>query len=159
MEAGAFENLPSKGKPIRIDNNPFEDPSSADGASSAARERIRTTLDRRSVRDRPRLCERLRTDLENARRRHAVTSPSWQRALDGFRRQVRELNARILTYNLKSPSPQFHKLPLDMEAEIRAVLERLRLAGPGEILPSGQKPVVRQTCLLHPIRPDPRPWR
>jgi Domain of unknown function (DUF1992) len=26
MDAGAFENLPSMGKPIPIDRNPFEDP-------------------------------------------------------------------------------------------------------------------------------------
>ena len=68
-----------------------------------------------------RASERLRGDLENARRRHAVTSPSWQRALDGFREQARELNRRILTYNLKSPATQFHKLQLDLEAGIRAV--------------------------------------
>ena len=72
-----------------------------------------------------RASKRLRTDLENARRSHAVTTPSWQRELDGLRRQVKELNARILTYNLKSPSPRFHKLPLDLEAEIRTVLDRL----------------------------------
>jgi len=68
----------------------------------------------------------LRTGLEDARRRHAVTSPSWQRALDGFRSEARQLNSRILSYNLKSPSRQFHKLPLDIEAEIRAVLTRKR---------------------------------
>lgn len=27
MEAGAFDNLPDKGKPIPLDVNPFEDPS------------------------------------------------------------------------------------------------------------------------------------
>src|ERR1039458_525984 len=86
---------------------------SPDGAPSVARERIRTALDRRS----------LRADLGDARRRNAVASPSWQRALDGFRKQARELNSRILTYNLKSSSPQFHKLPLDVEAEIRALSE------------------------------------
>ena len=63
-----------------------------------------------------RACERLWTDLENARRSHVVTSPSWQRELDGFRQQVSELNTRILTYNLKSPAPRFHKLALDIEA-------------------------------------------
>ena len=27
--------------------------------------------------------------------------------------------SRILTYNLKSPSPQLHKLPLDIETELQ----------------------------------------
>jgi DnaJ-like protein len=119
MEAGAFENLPSKGKPILIDDNPFEPPSlrmahhllRVNGFAAPWIEEA-CEIDRAS--------ERLRTDLENARRSHAVTSPSWQRELDGFRQQAKELNTRILTYNLKSPSPRFHKLPLDIEAEIRA---------------------------------------
>ena len=123
MEAGAFENLPSKGKPIPLDQDPFEDPT-----LRMAHHLLRVSgfappwieeaceIDRASL--------KLRADLEDARRRNAVTSPSWQRALDGFRKQARELNSRILTYNLKSPSPQFHKLPLDVEAEIRAVAER-----------------------------------
>jgi hypothetical protein len=119
MEAGAFENLPSKGKPIFIDDNPFEPPSlrmahhllRVNGFAPPWIEEA-CEIDRAS--------ERLQTDLESARRSHAVTSPSWQRELDGFRQQAKELNTRILTYNLKSPSPRFHKLPLDIAAEIRA---------------------------------------
>ncbi len=122
MEAGAFENLPSKGKPIPLDQDPFEDPN-----LQMAHHLLRVNgfappwieeaceIDRASL--------RLRADLGDARRRNAVASPSWQRALDGFRKQARELNSRILTYNLKSSSPQFHKLPLDVEAEIRALSE------------------------------------
>ena len=121
MEAGAFENLPSKGKPIPLDQDPFEDPDlrmahhllRVNGFAPPWIEEARE-IDHAS--------ERLRTGLEDARRRHAVTSPSWQRALDGFRSEARELNSCILSYNLKSPSAQFHKLPLDVEAEIRAVL-------------------------------------
>ena len=123
IEAGAFENLPSKGKPIPLDQNPFEDPS-----LRMAHHLLRVNgfappwIEEASEIDRA--SERLRSDLESARRRHAVTSPSWQRALDGFRERARELNRGILTYNLKSPSPQFHKLQLDLEAEIRVVSER-----------------------------------
>jgi DnaJ family protein C protein 28 len=123
MEAGAFENLPSKGKPIPLDQDPFEDPDL----------RIAHHLLRvngfappwiEEAREIDHVSGMLRAGLEDARRRHAVTSPSWQRALDGFRSEARGLNARILAYNLKSPSTQLHKLPLDVEAEIRAVLER-----------------------------------
>ena len=122
MEAGAFENLPSKGKPIPLDQDPFEDPNlrmahhllRVNGFAPPWIEEA-CEIDRASL--------KLRADLEDARRRNAVASPSWQRALDGFRKQARELNSRILTYNLKSPSPQFHKLPLDVEAEIRALSE------------------------------------
>ena len=123
IEAGAFDELPSKGKPILIDENPFEPPSlrmahhllRVNGFAPPWIEEA-CEIDRAS--------KRLRTDLENARRSHAVTSPSWQRELDGFRQQARELNTRIVAHNLKSPSPRFHKLTLDIEAEIRAVSDR-----------------------------------
>lgn len=122
MEAGVFENLSSKGKPIPLDQDPFEDPTlrmahhllRVNGFAPPWIEEA-CEIDRASL--------KLRADLEDARRRNAVTSPSWHRALDGFRKQARELNSLILTYNLKSPSPQFHKLPLDVDAEIRAVSE------------------------------------
>jgi DnaJ family protein C protein 28 len=120
IEAGAFDNLPGKGKPIPIDHNPFEDPSlwmahhllRVNGFRPAWIEEA-FEIDRAFT--------SLRTDLESARRRHAANTPSWQRALDGFRQQAAELNRRILTYNLKSPSTRFHKRLLDVDAEIRSV--------------------------------------
>lgn len=121
MEAGAFDNLPSKGKPILLDQDAFEDPD-----LRMAHHLLRVNGFAppwiEEAREIEHVSRVLRIDLEDARRNHAVTSPSWQRALDGFRSDARQLNSRILTYNLKSPSPQFHKLPLDIEAEIRAVL-------------------------------------
>ena len=116
MEAGAFENLPSKGKPIPLEEDPFEDPS-----LRMAHHLLRVNgfappwIEEASEIDRA--SERLRADLATARRKHAVTSPSWQRALDGFRREAAELNRRILTYNLKCPSSKFHKLLLDSESD------------------------------------------
>ena len=116
MEGGAFENLPSKGKPIPLDEDPFEDPS-----LRMAHHLLRVNgfappwIEEASEIDRA--SERLRADLANARRSHAVMSPSWQRALDGFRREAAELNRRILTYNLKCPSSRFHKLAVNLEEE------------------------------------------
>jgi DnaJ homolog subfamily C member 28 len=123
MEAGAFDNLPSKGKPISLDQDPFEDPD-----LRMAHHLLRVNGFAppwiEEAREIDHISHRLRAGLEDARRSHAVTSPSWQRALDGFRSEARQVNSRILAYNLKSPSPQFHKLALDIEAEIRGVLER-----------------------------------
>ena len=51
------------------------------------------------------------SDLQNARRR-----PS---RLDEFRSRAAELNRRILSYNLKCPSAQVHKWPLDIETEMQ----------------------------------------
>jgi hypothetical protein len=108
IEAGPFDNLPSKGKPIELDIDP--DPSlwmahhllRVNGFAPAWIEESKD-IDAAVV--------RFRSDLRNARRRH--------KAIDEFRSRGAELNRRILTYNLKSPSPQVHKLPLDIETELR----------------------------------------
>ncbi|HXA68221.1 MAG TPA: DnaJ family domain-containing protein [Bryobacteraceae bacterium] len=44
IEAGKFDNLPSKGKPIELDIDP--DPEPVDGASFAPREWLRACMDR-----------------------------------------------------------------------------------------------------------------
>jgi Domain of unknown function (DUF1992) len=114
MEQGAFDNLPSKGKPIPLDEDPFEDPS-----LRMAHHLLRVNgfapdwIEEACEIDR--LTTKLRADFDDARRRHAANPPSWQRELDGFRKRAEEINRRIMTYNLKSPSPQFHKRLLDIE--------------------------------------------
>jgi hypothetical protein len=54
---------------------------------------------------------RFRSDLRSALRSSG--------AITEFRTRAAELNRRILTYNLKSPSPQVHKLSLDIETELQ----------------------------------------
>ena len=109
IEAGAFDNLPCKGKPIELDSDP--DPSlwmahhllRVNGFAPAWIEESK---------DIDAAIRSFRADLRNVRHR-----PS---AIDALRSRAAELNRRILTYNLKSPSAQVHKWPLDIEAEIRA---------------------------------------
>ncbi len=122
MEAGAFDNLPSKGKPIPLDQDPFEDPT-----MRMAHHLLRVNgfappwIEEACEIDRA--LTSLLSDLENARRRYAANPPSWQRALDGFHQQASALNRRILTYNLKSPSPRFHKPLMDVEQALSANLK------------------------------------
>jgi hypothetical protein len=60
----------------------------------------------------------------DAWRRHAADHRARDRAVEQFRERGAELNRRILTYNLKSPSVRFHKRPLDLDAEVRAARAR-----------------------------------
>jgi len=109
IEAGAFDNLPSKGKPIELDIDP--DPSlwmahhllRVNGFAPSWIEESKD-IDAAAV-------SRFRSDLRNARRRSA--------AVDELRSRAAELNRRILTYNLKSPSPQVHRFLLDIETELQ----------------------------------------
>ena len=108
IEAGQFDNLPSKGKPIELDIDP--DPSlwmahhllRVNGFAPAWIEESK---------DIDAAVSRFRSDLRNAHRRHMP--------IDKFRSRAAELNRRILTYNLKSPSLQVHKLPLNIETELQ----------------------------------------
>jgi len=108
IEAGEFDNLPHRGKPIRIEANPFEDPTQwmahhllrVNGFAPAWIEEA-SEIDR--------ITTSLLDDIANSRQRHATDPPDWQRARDGFRQRLDEINRRILAYNLKCPSVQFQK--------------------------------------------------
>jgi DnaJ homolog subfamily C member 28 len=84
MEAGAFDNLPHKGKPIRIETNPFEDPS-----EWMAHHLLRVNgfappwIEESKEIDAA--LSRLRADLQNARLRLASDYVGWQRAVQEFR--------------------------------------------------------------------------
>jgi len=116
IEAGEFDNLPHKGKPIRIEANPFEDPTQwmahhllrVNGFAPAWIE---------EASDIDRVTTSLRDDIADSRRRHATDPPDWQRALDGLRHRVEEINRRILAYNLKCPSVQFQKRMVEVPGD------------------------------------------
>ncbi|HEX4595067.1 MAG TPA: DUF1992 domain-containing protein [Bryobacteraceae bacterium] len=108
IEAGEFANLPNKGQPIELDQDP--DPGMwmahhllrVNGFAPAWIEESK---------DIDAAVRRFRSDLQNARRR--------PEAVDELRNRAAELNRRILNFNLKSPSTQVHKWPLDFEAELQ----------------------------------------
>jgi hypothetical protein len=108
IEAGQFENLPSKGKPIELDIDP-------DPSLWMAHHLLRVNGFAPSwieeSKDIDAAVSRFRSDLRSALRSSG--------AITEFRTRAAELNRRILTYNLKSPSPQVHKLSLDIETELQ----------------------------------------
>ena len=120
MEAGEFNNLPEKGKPIPLDANPFEDPS-----LWMAHHLLRTNGFA------PPWIEEARDIDHAAGRLRKLLRESTPQAVAEFRRGGAELNRRILTYNLKCPSTQVHKLPIDLEAEIREA------SSPGHVVSDG----------------------
>lgn len=112
IEGGEFDNLPHKGQPIELDIDP--DPSMWMAhhllrVNGFAPPWIEESKDIGAA------VARFRADVHNAQRRPA--------ALDELRALAAEINRRILTYNLKSPSARFHQRPLDVEAELRAACD------------------------------------
>ena len=109
MAEGAFDNLDGKGRPLDLSEEPYQDPSLR-MAHRLLRNNGFSPAWIEEARDLERAIEKVRRDLA---RSIAAKAP-----LDGFRAQIAEINRRILAYNLKTPSTQFHMRPVDVEALI-----------------------------------------
>jgi DnaJ family protein C protein 28 len=125
IEKGEFDNLPGKGQPLDLTENPFEDPDlrtvhrllrNAGFAPAWIEER----------KDIESQFELARTTLSRAWELYAPDGKSpyadaWERNVAEFRAKIAELRQRVHIYNLKAPSTIFHKRQLDPDALIDEV--------------------------------------
>ena len=125
IEKGEFDNLPGKGQPLDLSENPFEDPD------------LRTVhrLLRNAGFAPPWLEERkdieaqfqlARTTLARAWQlyRPGGRSPNhgaWERNVAEFRSTISELRKRVHSYNLKAPANIFQKRQIDADAVIAEI--------------------------------------
>ena len=129
IREGAFENLPGKGKPLNLEDNPHEDP-----AWRTAFRMLRSGghtlpwIEKRQT---------IEADLQAARDALArswtwqhsagqgipqqVVEAEWQRALARFRQLVVEINQRIFDYNLEVPADPFKRPLIQVEREIHKI--------------------------------------
>ena len=133
IEKGEFDDLPGKGKPLDLSENPFEDPD------------LRTVhrLLRNAGFAPPWIEERkdIEAQLELAQttlaRAWGLYNPdsstanptAWERNLVEFKDKIVELRQRIHNYNLKAPSSVFHKRQLDADAIIEEIKKRFAEEG------------------------------
>ena len=134
IEKGEFDNLPGKGQPLDLSENPFEDPDlrtvhrllrNAGFAPAWIEER----------KDIEAQFELARTTLTRAWRiyRPEGTSPNpdaWERNVAEFRAKVAELRQRVHLYNLKAPATIFHKRQLDADVLIEKIKNAPRATDP-----------------------------
>jgi DnaJ homolog subfamily C member 28 len=132
IEEGKFDNLPGKGKPLRLDENPFEDPEwrlahkiLRDGGYSLpwieARQEIEAAL--QSARQGlSRAWERRQTAGSRGQSWEAVQS-EWQRASDLFRSRIQEVNKKIFSYNIETPNDRFQMGIVNPEKEIERIVQ------------------------------------
>ncbi len=124
MESGEFDNLPGKGKPLKLDDNPHESE-----ALRAAHHLLKNNdftlpwIETWNEIEAER--HRLHRELRAARDRFvpAGRKGAWELAQADFTGQVHALNRRILGYNLSVPSDVFQKPLYHPEAELRAALQ------------------------------------
>jgi len=136
---GKFDNLPGKGKPLHLDQNPFEDPD-----WRLANHVLKTSgfslpwIEKRNEIEA--LIQSARTSLMRAqeKRREAVqddlpassVNAAWTEALEKFKDELAEINRLILSYNLQAPAAQLQMPQLSIERELE-----LTSSTPSDTLP------------------------
>lgn len=130
IQDGHFDNLPGKGKPLKLDENPHEDPAwrvanriLKNGGFSlpwieSLRE-IETELEK--ARDALVRTWSWRQASLSMKRQAPEVELEWRRAQQVFKEKVQAINQRILTYNLEVPSDRFQKRLLDPDREIQKI--------------------------------------
>ncbi len=114
LKEGAFDDLPGKGQPLRLDDNPFE-PAEWRAAFRLLRAQgfsLPWMEERRQIEAEVEAAQQALLRAWQARERDPE---AWERARARYLAQVRDLNRRIRDYNLSVPSPRFQRrlLPLD----------------------------------------------
>ncbi len=128
---GKFDNLPGKGKPLKFNDNPFQDPA-LDAAYTLLKDNDFTL---------PWIAEGKEIDEELAKARTAVARSwalyqrevsdghetwaknEWNRAEQAFREKIAVLNKKILNYNVAIPNSRFEKVKLNPDRELARVQE------------------------------------
>jgi DnaJ family protein C protein 28 len=127
---GEFDNLPGKGKPLDLSQNPYEDPSwrmafnmlRSSGYTLPwieTRQEIEAEFEESQIslaRSWSWRCSALEQNLS-----YAMVEDEWQRALRSFKDKIANLNQRIFNYNLAVPSDQFKRRVINLDAEIAKI--------------------------------------
>ena len=129
MQRGDFDDLPGKGKPLDLGENPHVDPGwrmayrilKENGYSLPWIENRRSIeLDFESTLKSLRQNWNWRQNA-NGQRSLMHAEKVWQQELQKFRDDVERLNKRIRNYNLEVPSDQFQRRQIDAHLEITKI--------------------------------------
>jgi DnaJ family protein C protein 28 len=127
MEEGAFDDLPGKGKPLQLDENPHQDPEWRAAyhilrSSGFTLPWIETLRGIEKELQEARAClarswEWYQTELgKNLEPNHLMTE--WDRSIKTFHEQITALNKQIRSYNLQVPNERFQLQLINVEHEI-----------------------------------------
>ena len=125
IENGEFDDLPGKGEPIDLRENPFEDPDlrtvhrllrNAGFAPAWIEER--KDIDAELAAAQTKLSRAWALFGEGGK---AKSEAEWERSVKEFREQALELQQRIRIYNLKAPAAVFHRKHIDVEKMLESI--------------------------------------
>ncbi len=141
QEEGKFDNLSGKGRPLNLDENPFEDPAwrmandllkeqgfrpgwlEDDVTLREKLAQTRTALARTRDWRAEQLAALGARDDPEASRRRAWVAAEWDRAVERFRESLAQINAGIANLNLKVPHERFQRRKLVVADELRKIVE------------------------------------
>ncbi len=128
IEEGKFDDLPGKGKPLRMEENPNADPE-WELAYHIIRESGFTLPWIETIREIESDLEKARLDLKRAWEWHQAAlsvdqssnfaTVEWKRAREAFQDKLTTLNQRIRDYNLEVPNARFQRPVLNFEHELQ----------------------------------------
>jgi len=121
MQEGAFDNLPGKGQPLKLDENPHE-PEEWRTAYRMLRSNGYSLPWLELRKEIEEAVDRARSDARSAC--ESGTEDYWNRQKAVFQQRIEALNQRIFQYNLQAPSPVFHRQPLDLSRELDSIQRR-----------------------------------
>ncbi len=130
IEEGAFDNLPGKGKPMDLSENPFEDPEwrlankmLKDAGYSLSWIEDSKDIDRDLEAARAALKNAWEWEQSSGKRspKLARSEAEWQHAQQVFREKIERINKRIFDYNLQVPSIQLQRRKIEIEKELAVI--------------------------------------
>ena len=123
MDNGAFDNLPGAGKPLQLNENPYQQPGQAWTFDWLKRNNFAPEwVERNKAIERE--LETARTRMETAWQ-HYKNNPtypsSWQAAVTRFEDTLRKINKKIDDYNLVAPTVSAQRKHIHLESELRRI--------------------------------------
>ncbi|HNB53693.1 MAG TPA: DUF1992 domain-containing protein [Anaerolineales bacterium] len=129
QRSGKFDNLPGKGKPLKLNENPFQDPA-LDAAYTLLKDNDFTLPWIAEGKEIDEALDKTRTALarswavyqrDRVGQHTAWAKSEWDRAERSFREQIAILNKKILNYNVAIPNSRFEKFKINPDTEIERI--------------------------------------
>jgi len=134
IEEGEFDDLPGKGKPLQIEQNPHQDPAwraahhilKSSGFTLPWIESLReieTNL--QQARDRLSRAWSWRQDQQDHKFQTEFVESEWMKASENFQERIASINNQIRAYNLEVPNDRFQLPLVNADQEIEKVIRTL----------------------------------
>jgi DnaJ homolog subfamily C member 28 len=141
MAEGQFDNLPGKGKPLKLEDETHVDPEwrlaqhmLKSGGFTLPWIELRQQIEKELAEQRAALRRSWEWRQEAVARDGISTliENEWQQAVKMFRERITALNQRIRDYNLQAPSDRFHLLVVNTDKELEALASEKEQAQRGD---------------------------